>query len=80
MLDRSAALALPGSGGHQPLDAMMQAAGRLAALGATGVAVACNTAHAWHGALQSRFPQLEVLHVARELAGALAAEGTERVG
>ena len=85
--DRSAALTLPGAGAHQPLEPMLQALGKLAALGATTVAVACNTAHAWHGALQRRFPQLEVLHVARELAcslsdakvhdvGLLATEGT----
>ncbi len=89
--DRSSALGSPGAGGHQPLEPMLQAMGRLAALGATTVAVACNTAHAWHGALQERFPQLEVLHVAREVAvtlshrgvaevGLLATEGTYRAG
>lgn len=78
--DRSTALASPGPGGHQPLDPMLQAMGRLAALGATTVAVACNTAHAWHGELQERFPQLEVLHVAREVARALAARGVAKVG
>jgi aspartate racemase len=66
--DRSTALGSPGPGGHQPLDPMLHAMGKLAALGATTVAVACNTAHAWHGQLQERFPQLEVLHVAREVA------------
>jgi aspartate racemase len=70
--DRSTALGSPGPGGHQPLDPMLQAMGKLAALGATTVAVACNTAHAWHGQLQERFPQLEVLHVAREVAQTLA--------
>ena len=78
--DRSTALALPGAGGHQPLEPMLQAMGKLAALGATAVAVACNTAHAWHGELQERFPQLEVLHVAREVTGALAARGVTQVG
>ena len=63
--DRSTALGTPGFGGHQPLEPMLQAMGKLAALGATAIAVACNTAHAWHGELQQRFPQLEVLHVAR---------------
>jgi aspartate racemase len=66
---------------------MLQAMGKLAALGATTVAIACNTAHAWHGELQRYFPQLEVLHVARALArkgikevGLLATEGTYRSG
>ena len=81
--DRSTALgplATPGFGGHQPLEPMLQAIGKLAALGATAVAVACNTAHAWHGALQERFPQLEVLHVASEVARALADSGVREVG
>ncbi len=78
--DRSAALELPGFGGHQPLEPMLQAMGKLAALGATSVAVACNTAHAWHGELQQRFPQLEVLHVAREVARTLARDGITEIG
>ena len=77
--DRSAALGHPGFGGHQPLEPMLQAMGKLAALGAQTVAVACNTAHAWHGELQQRFPHLEVLHVAREVARTLAGRGV-RVG
>ncbi len=78
--DRSTALGAPGFGAHQPLEPMLQAMGKLAALGATTVAVACNTAHAWHGELQERFPQLEVLHVAREVAHTLAALGVQQVG
>lgn len=78
--DRSVALGAPELGGHQPLEPMLQAMGKLAALGATTIAVACNTAHAWHSDLQSRFPQLEVLHVAREVARALAARGVRQVG
>ena len=85
--DRSTALGVPGFGGHQPLEPMLQAMGKLAALGATTIALACNTAHAWHGELQQRFPQLEVLHVAREGAargvrqvGLLATQGTYSAG
>lgn len=78
--DRSSALGMPGYGAHQPLEPMLQAMGKLAALGATTIAVACNTAHAWHGELQLRFPQLEVLHVAREVAHTLAARGVRQVG
>lgn len=78
--DRSAALDSPGFGAYQPLEPMLQALGKLAALGANTVAVACNTAHAWHGALQERFPQLELLHVAREVATSLASRGVHEVG
>jgi aspartate racemase len=78
--DRTTALESPGAGGHQPLEPMLQALGKLAALGAKTVAVACNTAHAWHGELQEKFPQLEVLHVAREVARTLAKSGIDEVG
>ena len=78
--DRSAASFAPDTGGHQPLEPMLQAVGKLAALGATTIAVACNTAHIWHAELQHRFPQLEVLHVAREVARTLAARGVREVG
>lgn len=78
--DRTTALESPGAGGHQPLEPMLQAMGKLAALGAKVVAVACNTAHAWHGELQERFPQLEVLHVAREVAQTLARQGVREIG
>lgn len=78
--DRSSALGVPGFGAHQPLEPMLQAMGKLAALGATTVALACNTAHAWHAALQERFPQLEVLHVAREVVRTLATRGVCQVG
>lgn len=78
--DRSHALATPGAGGHQPLEPMLQAMGKLAALGATAVAVACNTAHAWHAELQARFPQLDVLHMAQETARSLSARGVRSIG
>ena len=78
--DRSAALQLSGPGAHQPLEPMLQAIGKLAALGAKTVALACNTAHIWHDDLQQRFPQVEVLHVAREVATTLAREGVQEVG
>jgi aspartate racemase len=43
------------------------------------VAIACNTAHAWHGSLQARFPQVELLHMARETARQLAEQGARDV-
>jgi aspartate racemase len=87
--DRSLALESTNQDRDQPLTPMLQAMGKLAAVGATTVAIACNTAHAWHGALQKQFPQIEVLHIAREVAqtvaswelhevGLLATEGTYR--
>jgi aspartate racemase len=77
--DRTQALQDDEPGGHQPLEPMLQALGRLAALGARSVAIACNTAHAWHARLQERFPQLEVLHVAQEVARQLAAQRAKAV-
>ncbi|WP_370590522.1 aspartate/glutamate racemase family protein [Xylophilus sp. ASV27] len=73
--DRSRALADATPGAHQPLDAMLMALGRLAALGARAVAIACNTAHAWHAPLQQRFPQIELLHMADETAAHLRQRG-----
>ncbi|MDP9898113.1 aspartate/glutamate racemase family protein [Variovorax ginsengisoli] len=77
--DRSGALEATGAGAHQPLEPMLQALGRLAALGSRAVAIACNTAHAWHATLQERFPQVELLHVAREVASHLAGQGVREV-
>ncbi len=66
--DRSQALE-PGAGADaQPLAAMLQVLGRLVALGVRSVAMPCNTAHAWHGQLQERFPQIELLHMPGEVA------------
>jgi aspartate racemase len=79
MPDRTQALQDQRSGGHQPLEPMLQALGRLAALGARSVAIACNTAHAWHTSLQVRFPQLELLHVAQEVARDLRSQGIDVV-
>jgi aspartate racemase len=76
--DRSHALQDAQLGAHQPLEPMLQALGRLAAVGARSIAIACNTAHAWHVQLQSRFPQLEVLHMAQEVATRLAAQGVRQ--
>lgn len=78
--DRTAALHDARPGAHQPADPMLQATGRLAALGARVVAIACNTAHAWHGLVQQRFPQLIVLHGVQEVAGLLIGQGVPSVG
>jgi aspartate racemase len=70
--DRSMALQDAKTGFQQPLEPMLQSLGRLAALGVHSVAIACNTAHAWHAQLQSRFPQLDLLNIADEVADNLA--------
>ena len=76
--DRSAALASPVAA--QPLDAMKQAMQGLRAMGASGVAIACNTAHAWHGDLQAAFPDTTILNVMDEVAGELQRRGVSIVG
>jgi aspartate racemase len=75
--DRTRALA--DAQAPQPLAAMLQGLAQLAGLGARAVAMPCNTAHAWHAALQERMPQLELLHMPRETAAALRALGLARV-
>ncbi|WP_256330301.1 aspartate/glutamate racemase family protein [Variovorax sp. YR216] len=77
--DRTGAIDSSAQGAHQPLEPMLQALGRLAALGSRAVAIACNTAHAWHDTLQARFPNIELLHVAREVSAHLAAQGVRDV-
>jgi aspartate racemase len=79
MPDRTQALLDISSGAHQPLEPMLQALGRLAALGARSVAISCNTAHAWHARLQERFPQIELLQMAKEVALTLHVEGVQAV-
>ncbi|CAN7508627.1 amino acid racemase [Acidovorax sp. LjRoot129] len=78
--DRTAALHDTRPGAHQPAEPLLQATGRLSALGARVVAIACNTAHAWHGILQQRFPQLEVLHGVQEVVADMAAREVRGVG
>lgn len=63
----------------QPLAAMAQGLAQLAGLGARAVAMPCNTAHAWHAALQERVPQVELLHMPQETAAALQRQGLTRV-
>ncbi len=77
--DRTAALqgaAAP----SRPREAMKQVVARLSALGARTFAIACNTAHAWHGELQSAFPDLDVIDGVREVAAQLARARVGEVG
>lgn len=89
--DRSTALKAEGAARDGPLEAMSGCLAQLSSLGVSTVAIACNTAHAWHAPLQGRYPNVDILHVAREVArllarrriaavGLLATEGTYRSG
>jgi len=64
----------------RPLEAMRQVAVRLSALGVRTVAIACNTAHAWHAPLQASFPGLEVIDGLREVACELSRRGVREAG
>jgi aspartate racemase len=59
--DRQRALA---GDGPSPLPAMQQGIARLNDAGATCIAIACNTAHHWHAALQAA-SEAPILHIAR---------------
>ena len=75
--DRTRALADPAA--PQPLEPLARGLAQLAGLGARAAAIPCNTAHAWHAALQQRVPQIELLHMPRETAAALRRQGRRRV-
>lgn len=76
--DRTAALQDPGA--KQPLEPMAQALAALQSQGVGTVAMACNTAHAWHAQLQAALPDLRILNVMEEVARQLQAAGTPVVG
>lgn len=76
--DRSEALRHDPQSAVGPAQHLLQGVGRMAALGIRSVALACNTAHAWHGQLQATFPQLHVLHIARQTALQLQACGARQ--
>ena len=76
--DRSRALADTTPGPHQPLGPMLDALGRLGGLGVRAVAMACNTAHAWHAQLQAGHPAIDLLHIADETAAHLATAGVRQ--
>ncbi|MDR0226545.1 MAG: amino acid racemase [Burkholderiaceae bacterium] len=78
MPDRTQALRQDPQAATGPAQHLLQGVGRMAALGVRSVALACNTAHAWHGQLQALFPQLHVLHIARQTAEHLRAGAAHR--
>lgn len=75
--DRSRALS--DANAPQPLDEMARVLQQLSAVGARAVAISCNTAHAWHAALQERVPSVDLLHIARETAAELQRRGIRQV-
>ena len=76
--DRTRAIHHPQPDVQDPAPHLLQGVGRLAALGVRSVAVACNTAHVWHGQMQALFPQLSILHIAEETARHLQQQGVEQ--
>jgi aspartate racemase len=73
VVDRT--MALQDAQAPQPLDGMQQGLDQLARIGVRVAAVSCNTAHAWHDALRHAVPGLELLHIAKETAETLRAQG-----
>lgn len=67
--DRSGAIM---NGGPDPLPAMIAALRRLERAGAKHIAIPCNTAHHWHGALQQE-TALPILHIVDTLVDDLLA-------
>lgn len=86
--DRTAAILGQGS---DPLPAMLDALHRLELSGASCIAIPCNTAHHWHGALQAE-TSVPIIHIVDAVAdalarqrlnptiGVLATDGTVRAG
>lgn len=74
--DRTRALQDPEA--PQPLESMVRVLDQFVGMGIQAAAISCNTAHAWHGALQARVPGLELLHIARETAAELRRRGIQR--
>ena len=75
VVDRSRALL--DEDAPQPLEELERALSQLTAVGACAVAIACNTAHAWHEVLQSNCKDVELLHIARETAARLRDDGVD---
>lgn len=61
--------------GEDPLPALVDACGVARAADAQVMGIACNTAHFWHAQLAERFPEMEIVHIARETARAARERG-----
>lgn len=71
--DRTAAILNQGS---DPLPAMFEALLRLEQSGVSCIAIACNTAHYWHGTLQAK-TAVPILHIVDAVADTLAEQGMD---
>ncbi|MBR0830777.1 aspartate/glutamate racemase family protein [Bradyrhizobium manausense] len=69
--DRTAAIL---AHGRDPLPAMLDGLRRLESSGARCIAIPCNTAHCWHGALQAK-TSVPILHIVDAVADTLARRG-----
>jgi len=70
--DRTAAILGQGA---DPFPAMLNALRRLELSGATRIAIPCNTAHHWHGALQAE-TSVPIIHIVDAVADALSLQRT----
>lgn len=66
--------------GPSPLAGMLRGIEGLARHEVVSVAIACNTAHAWHPQLQASCPDVELLHIVHETVRSLADDGVASVG
>ncbi|MBB1598773.1 aspartate/glutamate racemase family protein [Variovorax sp. UMC13] len=66
--------------GPSPLAGMLRGIEGLARHEVVSVAIACNTAHAWHPQLQAACPEVELLHIVHETVRSLADDGVASVG
>lgn len=67
-------------GAPSPLPGLVAGLRQLKALGAKTVAIPCNTAHAWHEALQHSCPEVELLHIVEQTVSKLRTDRVEAVG
>jgi aspartate racemase len=65
--------------GPSPVEGMTSGIEGLRSHGVASIAIACNTAHAWHAKLQRSHPDVELLHIVEETAKYLAAQGAGEV-
>jgi aspartate racemase len=63
--------------GDDPFPAMLDALRRLERAGADCIAIPCNTAHHWHGALQAR-TNIPILHIVDAVVDLLARQGIKK--
>lgn len=65
--------------GPSPFEGMVSGIEGLQSHGVATIAIACNTAHAWHAKLQRSHPDVELLHIVEETAKYLAAQRIDAV-